>query len=71
MNHDATTASGTAADRPLRPATFEVPPLVKLMVLAGLALVLMQGSFVEAACAFGRVWPAADSAKIQLPPFKP
>jgi hypothetical protein len=31
-------------------------------------LAIMQGAFVEISSDFGHVWPAADSAKIDLPP---
>jgi hypothetical protein len=41
---------------------------VLLLLLAGILCSAMQGTFVVMASPTGRVWPAADSAKIPLPP---
>jgi hypothetical protein len=68
MSHDVHTASAPSDhDRPL-PASAGVSAGVKLLVVAGVALCILQGSFVAAASGFGRVWPSANSVNIQLPP---
>jgi hypothetical protein len=54
-------------DAPL-PAGASIANGVKLLVLLGILCSIMQGTFVAISSGFGRVWPAADSAKIQLPP---
>jgi hypothetical protein len=66
MSHDAHGMPDMGGE-PL-PATAGISFGVKLLVVGGVLLSIMQGSFVAAASPFGRVWPAADSAKIQLPP---
>jgi hypothetical protein len=66
MSHDAHTAAN--GHPPLLPATTEISAGVKLLVLLGVLASIMQGSFVVSASGWGRVWPAADSAKVQLPP---
>jgi hypothetical protein len=79
--HVPSTAS--SAEEGLRgplPAHAGVTGGVKLLILLGLLVSIMQGLFVAFAAApvfklddpapFGRVWPAADSAKIDLPPSK-
>jgi hypothetical protein len=38
------------------------------MLVAAVLLAIMQGAFVEISSVFGHVWPAVDSAKIDLPP---
>jgi len=59
----------TAADGdPPLPASAGVAGGVKLLVLLGLLAAVMQGAFVVASAGFGRVWPAADSGKVPLPP---
>lgn len=40
----------------------------KLLLIGGVFFSTMQGIFVVSASGFGRVWPAADVVKIQLPP---
>ena len=54
-------------DAPLRPSTGTTWG-VKICIVLGLLVSIMQGSFVVAASGVGRVWPAADSVKIELPP---
>jgi hypothetical protein len=56
-----------AADPPL-PATAGVTFGVKLLVLGGIAVSIMQGAFTMAAAPYGRVWPSEASAKVELPP---
>lgn len=53
---------------PLLPATAQIANGVKLLIVVCFLLAVMQGAFVGMSSGFGRVWPAADSAKIQLPP---
>ncbi len=54
-------------DAPL-PASSGTTGGVKLLIVAGVLVSIMQGAFVASASTFGRVWPAADVVKIQLPP---
>ena len=68
MSHDAHTASGAADDLPPLPVTAGITFGVKLLIVGGVVLSLMQGAFVELSSGFGRVWPAANSAKVPLPP---
>lgn len=60
---------GAAAhgERPL-PVSAGTTIGVKLMIVGGLLASIMQGFFVAESSGFGRVWPAADVVKIQLPP---
>ena len=41
---------------------------VKVALVMGVMLAVVQGLFVGMSSGYGRVWPAADSTKIQLPP---
>lgn len=41
---------------------------VKMAVAVGAMVAVMQGLFVELSSGYGHVWPAANSATIQLPP---
>ena len=67
MSYDAhTTGNGHA---PV-PTSSGIGAGVRLLVLLGILIGIVQGSFVVAASGFGRVWPAADSVKIKLPPAK-
>jgi len=70
MSHDPHAPSPTPADSPPLPSTGGVALGVKILVIGGALLAIMQGSFVASAAGFGRVWPAADSAKANLPPFE-
>jgi len=56
-----------AAEPPL-PATAGVTFGVKLLVLAGILVSIMQGVFTFVAAPYGRVWPSEASAKVELPP---
>ncbi len=67
MSHDASTALGNGT-HPLRPTTFHIPVGIRWLVVCAVVIVIVQGSFVAGSSGFGRVWPAADSAKIPLPP---
>ena len=71
MSHDAHAAHGATDDHPPLPASAGIAPGVRLLVLGGLLLAIMQGSFVAASSGTGRVWPSADSVRVPLPPFKP
>jgi hypothetical protein len=53
------------------PVSAGPPPLLRILFLIALAIVFMQGSFVVGSSAFGRIWPAANSEKIPLPPAPP
>lgn len=66
MSHDQGYAS-----HPEIPVTTGISPYFKLLVVGGMLLAIMQGFFVADASAFGRVWPAENSAKVPLPPFNP
>ncbi len=65
--HGSHDSHGAHRERPL-PASSATTLGVKLLVLAGLLASIMQGSFTVASSGFGRIWPAADVVKIQLPP---
>lgn len=67
MSHDAAAVAHNGA-HPLRPPTFEIPVGIRVLVVGAVLLAIMQGSFVAASSGFGRIWPAADSAKVVLPP---
>lgn len=45
-----------------------MPRFALIFVVAAILCSVMQGSFVVSAAHWGRVWPATDSTKIQLPP---
>ena len=65
MNH------GEAEDPfagPLLPASADITIGVKLLLVAGILVSLMQGVFTHIAAPYGRVWPAEASAKVPLPP---
>jgi hypothetical protein len=68
MTHDPHAAPISPDDLPPLPTTTGVAFGMKLLIFGGLFLAAMQGFFVTGASSFGRVWPAADSAKIPLPP---
>jgi hypothetical protein len=68
VSDHAHSASGAADGHAPPPASSAVSVGVKLLVVGGAVLSIMQGAFVAASSGFGRVWPAADSATIQLPP---
>lgn len=62
------TTSPSAREGHRPPETSGIAVGVKALVVGGVVLAIMQGMFVAASSGFGRVWPAADSAKIPLPP---
>ncbi len=69
MEHVPSTAS--SSDQGLReplPAHAGITNGVKLLIVAGVLVSIIQGLFVGLSSPFGRVWPAADSAKVDLPP---
>jgi hypothetical protein len=68
MTHDPHSAHASQHDLPPVPTTTGVALGVKILIFGGLFLAAMQGFFVTGSSAFGRVWPASDSAKIPLPP---
>ena len=64
-------STSSSADEGLRgplPAHAGVTNGVKLLIVLGVLVSIMQGLFVGLSSPFGRVWPAANSAKIDLPP---
>lgn len=65
MSHGAPVRAG---NEPLLPASAGISNGVRVMLVAAVLLAIMQGAFVEISSDFGHVWPAADSAKIDLPP---
>jgi hypothetical protein len=65
VSHDAHVP---ASDTPVLPVSAGVAAGVKFLIIGGLVLAIIQGAFVEMSSDFGHVWPAADSAKISLPP---
>jgi hypothetical protein len=69
MSHGAPIKAGEApGDEKLVPASVGIGNGVRVMLVAAVLFAIMQGAFVEASSDFGHVWPAADSAKIELPP---
>ena len=70
MTHDIHGAHGVVdpTEQPL-PVSAGVTFGFKLILIGGFLASLMQGIFVLRASPFGRVWPAADVAKVQLPPM--
>ncbi len=70
MKYDMPSTAPSAAEghRPPLPVTAGITNGVKLLIVGGVLLSILQGMFVGMSSGFGRVWPAADSAKIQLPP---
>jgi hypothetical protein len=69
MSDDAHAIHGAGAGNPPLPASAGIAIGVRILVVGGVVLAIMQGSFVVGSSAFGRVWPAAASAKIELPPM--
>ncbi len=65
MSHDVHGAAHASADE-LPRGTITMG--VKLLVVAGVLASIMQGLFVGCSSGYGRVWPAADSVKLELPP---
>ena len=74
MSHDphiaahAPTPSMEGAEHPPLPVTAGITWGVKLLIVGATVLSILQGLFVGLQSPFGKVWPAADSTKIQLPP---
>ena len=66
MSHDFHGSDGY--NTPPVPSTGTITMGVKLLVVLGVLVSIMQGSFVGFSSGFGRVWPAANSAKVPLPP---
>jgi len=56
---------------PLLPASADLSWGVRILVILVIATSIMQGSFVVGSSRDMHVWPAADSAKVDLPPFHP
>ncbi|MBV9263695.1 MAG: hypothetical protein JO324_05180 [Candidatus Eremiobacteraeota bacterium] len=56
-----------AAEAPL-PASAGVTMGVKVMLIGGILVSIMQGAFTMASSGYGRVWPSEASAKLDLPP---
>jgi hypothetical protein len=69
VSDDPHATHGAGAGHPPLPATGGISFGVRLLVVGGVVLAIMQGSFVVGSSPFGRVWPAAASAKIELPPM--
>jgi len=69
MSHDAHNGHGNGAfaGGPLLPATANAPSGVKVLIVLGAVVVIVQGFFVTSSSGFGRVWPSAASATIDLP----
>ncbi|MEO7038492.1 MAG: hypothetical protein ABI186_00505 [Candidatus Elarobacter sp.] len=66
MSHDFHGAAD-AHSAPLG-ATGTITMGVKLLVVLGVLLSIMQGMFVGLSSGYGRVWPSEASTKIPLPP---
>jgi|GEM_PF-1824966 len=56
------------ASEPPLPATAGVTIGVKMFLIGGIVLSIMQGAFTMGSSGYGRVWPAEASAKVELPP---
>lgn len=67
MSHDF---HGSAADSHAAPvpAGGTITMGVKLLVVGGVLLSIMQGMFVGLSSHYGRVWPSEASTKVPLPP---
>lgn len=46
-----------------------VPALMVGLLVIVFLIIALQGAFVEAASPYFHVWPAADAAKVVLPPW--
>lgn len=73
MSHDAYAAHAPSpsveeAEHPPLPATAGIAWGVKMLIVGAVVLSILQGLFVGLQSPFGKVWPAADSTKIPLPP---
>lgn len=66
MSHGTHTTPSTSL--PPHPGRLGMPRFALIFVVAAILCSVMQGSFVVSAAHWGRVWPATDSTKIQLPP---
>lgn len=51
------------------PMSAGVPLYVQMLLVGAVALAFVQGAFTIIASNFGKVWPAAASAKVPLPPM--
>ena len=49
------------------PVSQGVPTSARLLMAGALLIIAIQGMFVVMASVFGRVWPAADSVRVNLP----
>jgi hypothetical protein len=49
------------------PISQGISPVMWVFLVFSILLVCMQGGFVIASSGMGHQWPAADSAKVQLP----
>jgi hypothetical protein len=72
MSHGSEMTAGHdhgAVHLPHPPGRLGITRGVLFFVFIVIVISTIQGAFVIAAAPWGRVWPAADSAKIQLPPM--
>lgn len=65
--HDVHHTANVSADVPISKG---IGPAMYFLIGLSLFAIFMQGIFVEVASSTFHVWPASDSAKIQLPPEK-
>jgi hypothetical protein len=49
------------------PVSAGVPRSAQFLMACAVLIVFMQGAFVVIAAVYGRVWPALNSVKVQLP----
>jgi hypothetical protein len=49
------------------PVSAGVPAMARFLMAGAVAIVFMQGAFVVIASVYGRIWPALNSTKVQLP----
>ena len=68
--HSGHHGSNGFSEPPL-PATANLTWGVRIAVLLAILTSIMQGSFVAGSSKALHVWPAADTLKIELPPFNP
>jgi hypothetical protein len=49
------------------PVSAGIPSSARYLMVAAVLVIFIQGAIVVGASAFGRIWPAANSTKVQLP----
>jgi hypothetical protein len=68
MTHDEHGAGPDFSVKPV-PGMGHITLGVKLFIVGAVLASIFQGSLVEEMSTFGKIWPAADSTKLALPPM--